>query len=348
MKKNIISIPCFFRNICKQEPLCYDASSAINSETKMSLRIVFAGTPQLAALVLEKLLNSEHEIIAVYTQPDRPAGRGCKITASPVKQLALENNVAVYQPINFKDKETIDTLQQLKPDVMVVVAYGLLLPKAVLDIPKYGCLNIHPSLLPRWRGPAPVLYSLLHGEDETGVTVMQLDEGMDSGPIFKQQHEKILTEDNCNILNNRLFKIGGELLLQVLSEIEQAEIQPVPQNNKLASYSKKINKEMAQIGWSLAADEIHNRVRAFNPWPIAFTFFHGGPLRIYQSEIVATDSAFAAGTIVQASQSGLVVATGRGMLRLLQVQLPGKKPVSAADFVNAHREQIVEGETVLG
>jgi len=308
------------------------------------LNIVFAGTPQIAVPCLQALMASSHKVVAVYTQPDRPAGRGRQLTASPVKEYAQSYSLPVRQPEKM-DTASQEQLKQLAPDVMVVVAYGLLLPKAVLEIPKYGCINVHFSLLPRWRGAAPIQYTLLSGDEITGVTVMQLDEGMDTGPILSQEKYPVDPEENSKMLQNRLADAGATLLLKTLTAIEQHKISPLPQDAAKATYAAKLTKSQGLIHWQKSAIDIVNQVRAFNPWPVAFTYFEGQRLRIWDAELVNVPTDVSPGTVIGVGKLGIEVASNDKMVRLRLLQLPGGRILSASEFLNARH--VLPGETVF-
>ncbi|MBV9575214.1 MAG: methionyl-tRNA formyltransferase [Gammaproteobacteria bacterium] len=308
------------------------------------MKIIFAGTPNFAEIALEELLHTQHEIVAVYTQPDRPAGRGLKVTASPVKLLAQTYNLPVYQPKSLKETDEQEKLAHFQADVMVVAAYGLLLPPAILSLPRLGCINIHPSLLPRWRGAAPIQRTIYAGDTTSGVTIMQMDAGLDTGPILLQEIYTLDPEETSQTLHDKLAKLGAKALIKTLDELAQNNIHPRIQDNQLATYAHKISKEEALIDWEQPAIKLENEIRAFNPWPVAHTSWQGQSLRIWQAKALSQTQIAAPRTLLHASREGLEIATGEGTLRLLAVQLPGGKKLSIADFFNAHRESLRVGE----
>ncbi|MDE1315437.1 methionyl-tRNA formyltransferase [Vibrio aestuarianus] len=300
-----------------------------------SLRIVFAGTPDFAARHLAALLSSEHEVIAVYTQPDRPAGRGKKLTASPVKQSAVEHNIEVYQPENFKSDQAKQQLAELNADLMVVVAYGLLLPQAVLDTPRLGCINVHGSILPRWRGAAPIQRSIWAGDSETGVTIMQMDIGLDTGDMLKIATLPIEATDTSASMYGKLAELGPQALVDCIADIASDKAIATKQDDALANYAKKLSKEEAKIDWSMDAAFIERCVRAFNPWPMSHFDVAENTIKVWQSRVEAQTSNQPVGTIVKADKSGIYVATGNGLLVLEQLQVPGKKALPVQDILNA-------------
>ncbi|WED21811.1 methionyl-tRNA formyltransferase [Vibrio sp. JC009] len=300
-----------------------------------SLRIVFAGTPDFAARHLAALLSSEHEVIAVYTQPDRPAGRGKKLTASPVKNIALENDIPVYQPENFKSDEAKQELAELNADIMVVVAYGLLLPQQVLDTPKLGCINVHGSILPRWRGAAPIQRSIWAGDKETGVTIMQMDIGLDTGDMLKIATLPIEATDTSTSMYEKLAELGPEALVECLADIAEGKAVPVKQDDEQANYAKKLSKEEAKIDWTQDAEFIERCIRAFNPWPMSYFSVEENNVKVWQAKVEQSSSDKPAGTILKADKTGIHVMTGKDVLVLEQIQIPGKKAMSVQDVLNS-------------
>jgi len=315
--------------------------SSILDTRYSSLRIVFAGTPDFAAVALQALIDSAHDVVAVYTQPDRPAGRGRKLKPGPVKQLAVAHNIPVCQPVSLKDEDEQQALRNWHADVMVVAAYGLILPKAVLDIPRYGCLNIHGSILPRWRGAAPIQRAILAGDKETGITIMQMDVGLDTGDMLMRTPITIEKDDNGGSLHDKLAAQGAKDLLTVLDQVASQSLTPVKQDDAQANYAHKLEKAEAQINWSQDAQDIERLIRAFNPWPVAFTPFNGKPLRIYQAKLVEQEGD--AGQILSADKHGIIIACGKQALRLLQLQPAGSKVMDAAAFINGHGDKLVVG-----
>lgn len=310
------------------------------------LRIIFAGTPDFAARHLSALIDSHHEVIGVYTQPDRPAGRGKKLTASPVKELALEHNIPVFQPENFKTDEAKQELADQNADLMVVVAYGLLLPQAVLDTPKLGCINVHGSILPRWRGAAPIQRSIWAGDAETGVTIMQMDIGLDTGDMLSIATLPIEVTDTSASMYNKLAELGPVALVDCLSTIANGTAVAQKQNDELANYAKKLSKEEAKIDWTMDADAIERCVRAFNPWPMSHFSVEDKAIKVWQSRVETYTGNATPGTIIQADKTGIYVATGSNAIVFEQLQVPGKKAMGVQDILNSRKEWFEVGNTL--
>ena len=300
------------------------------------LRIVFAGTPAFAVPALDALIDAGHEIRAVYTQPDRPAGRGRKLTASEVKRCALAHNLHVEQPASLKTPEALDRLRSFAPDAMVVVAYGLLLPQAVLEVPRLGCFNIHASLLPRWRGAAPIQHAILAGDRSSGVTIMRMSAGLDAGPIVEQRERTIDDSMTAGELHDALAPIGAALMADCLPRIADGRVTLREQDESGVTFAPKINRADTRIRWSEAADAIERRVRAYDPTPGAETAWGGEQLKIWRASVRAGVSNATPGEVLRADASGIEVACGSGALALETLQLPGRKRVSAGDFLHAH------------
>lgn len=312
------------------------------------LRIVFAGTPEFAATALQAILGAGFDVIGAYCQPDRPAGRGREIKPGPVKQLALDHGIPVYQPLSLREANAQAELAALQPDLMVVAAYGLLLPQAVLDIPRLGCINIHGSLLPRWRGAAPIQRAILAGDQETGITIMQMDKGLDTGAMLYKVATPITATQTASQLHDQLAILGGEAMVAVLSRLLAGNmLVPEPQNDAEATYAAKLSKEEAVIDWQRPARELALQVRAFNAWPVAHTLLAGQNLRVWQAAALPDHSNAAPGTILRADAEGLAVATGDGVLRLEIIQLPGGKPLPVAALLHA-RQELLRPDQVLG
>lgn len=301
------------------------------------LRLVFAGTPEFALPALEALARSPHHIDAVLTQPDRPAGRGRKPRASPVKRRAIEIGLHVAQPSSLRPEGEWSKLEDFTPDLMVVVAYGLILPTELLAVPKYGCLNIHASLLPRWRGAAPIQRALLAGDEITGVTIMQMDAGLDTGDILSAVPVPILSRDTADTLHNRLAKVGADALMAVIAELPQGGATARHQEEIGASYARKVDKSEAVLDWRQPAMELDRTIRAFNPWPVAETVVDGKRLRIWEACVLERSGGevFAPGLVLETGPRGIDVASGDGIVRLLRVQLPGRKALVAGEFLKA-------------
>ncbi|HDT5886442.1 methionyl-tRNA formyltransferase [Aeromonas dhakensis] len=307
------------------------------------LKLIFAGTPDFAARHLAALLSSDHEVVAVYTQPDKPAGRGQKLTASPVKELALAHDLPVYQPASLRKEEAQAELAALGADLMVVVAYGLILPKVVLDTPRLGCINVHGSLLPRWRGAAPIQRSIWAGDAETGVTIMQMDVGLDTGAMIRKVSCPIAADETSASLYDKLAELGPQALVDTIDAMAAGDTAAEAQDDALANYAEKLSKEEARIDWSMDAAAIERCIRAFNPWPISWFEVADQTVKVWQAEVITQDHGQRAGTLLKADKQGIDVATGKGVLRLLTLQPPGKKAMSVTDLLNSRRDWFEPG-----
>ena len=307
------------------------------------LRIIYAGTPEFSVAALQALIESSYDVVAVYTQPDRPAGRGRGLQASPVKEKALQYNIPVYQPKSLKDEMVQRELKALDADLMIVTAYGLLLPAAVLEAPRLGCINIHASLLPRWRGAAPIQRAILAADKKTGITIMQMDEGLDSGDMLAVAECEIAADDTGSSLHDKLMLLGAKTLISVLPAIAGQSQNRTKQDAAAACYAAKLNKAEAKINWSLSAEEIQRAIRAYNSWPVAYCFYQknnkAAKLRLWQAQfdvnaVLPADTV--PGEVLAESARGIDIATGKGVLRITELQAEGKRRMSVADFVNAN------------
>ncbi|KZY30637.1 MULTISPECIES: methionyl-tRNA formyltransferase [unclassified Oleiphilus] len=311
------------------------------------MKIIFAGTPEFAAKSLQAIIDQNHEVIAVYTQPDRPAGRGKKLVKSEVKQVAEAHGIPVFQPEKLTNPEAQTELAALKADLMIVAAYGLLLPKAVLDMPTFGCINIHASLLPRWRGAAPIQRAIQEGDRETGITIMQMDVGLDTGDMLLKLKTDITDQDTGGSLHDRLAEQGASAILQYLEQRETLAAEP--QDNELANYAHKLSKQEACINWQDSAQQICRNIRAFNPWPVSFLEFLDAKgkvqrVRIFEASEVETNDDRVAGTILEKTKNGIIIQCGQGAISIQQLQLPGAKAMDVQSFVNGGKALLNAGE----
>jgi len=305
------------------------------------LRVVYMGTPEFAVPPLEHLIINHHEVVAAYTRPDKPAGRGRSLLPTPVKKAALCWQVPVVQTADLRAAATVTQLADLQPDVIVVAAYGQILPRAVLDLPRYGCVNIHPSLLPKYRGASPVASAILAGDEFTGVSIMLLDEGMDTGPVLAQAAVSVSRKDNTGSLTDRLAQVAARLLPEVLVRWPRGEIKPQPQPETGASYCGTISKQDGEIDWGLSAEEIWRRVRAFNPWPGSYTVWAGKQLKVTEAVPLPAVTAAPGGVIaLPEGDNTFGIGTGEGTLGVVRVQLEGKRVMSSAEFLRGHRDFI--------
>ena len=309
---------------------------------KNKARIIFAGSPEFAVPTLDALLASRHEVVAVLTQPDRPSGRGRSLQPGPVKVAAQVADVPVLQPVSLKDADIQQKLLELSPDLMIVVAYGMLLPEEVLAIPSAGCINVHASLLPRWRGASPIQSAILAGDTETGISIMRMDIGLDTGPVYCMEKLAIAAHESAGELHDRLATLGGKLLARTIDPILESKVRPIAQSATGVSYAGRINKADGQIDWTDSAVAIDRRIRAYNPWPVAQTSLDGKQLRCWSSRVAepyATETAANSavpGTVLGSTDAGIAVLTGKGVLVLTEVQAPGRNRVAALDFAHSH------------
>jgi methionyl-tRNA formyltransferase len=302
------------------------------------LSVVFAGTPDFSVPALEAIAASRHRLLAVYTQPDRRSGRGLKVEAGPVRRAAEARGIPVEQPATLKDPAAQAALAARHPDVMVVVAYGLILPQAVLDIPRLGCVNIHASLLPRWRGAAPIQRAIAAGDRQTGITIMRMEAGLDTGPMLSQEVIEIAADETGGSLHDRLAVLGARMIVEALDRIEAGTARFVPQDDSRATYAGKLSKAEAILDWSQSAEVLERQVRAFDPWPVAQTLFDGDPVRVWSAQALEeTAPGLRPGTVVRTGKEGIEVACGQGRLRITRLQPPGKRPMTAGEFLNARR-----------
>lgn len=302
------------------------------------MKLVFMGTPDFAATILESLIASSHEILAVVTQPDKKKGRGHELSCSPVKELAVRNGLKIYQPVKVKEQQFLDIMNELKPDAIVVAAFGQILPKALLDIPRFGCINVHASLLPKYRGAAPIQYAILDGEKETGITIMHMDEGLDTGDIILQESLTIEPDETGGSLFDKMAKLGASLILKALEQIENGTATRTKQDNEKASYVKMITKEMGKLDFSYPAVKLERMIRGLNPWPSAYTFIDGKTLKIWNADVEEDDKNINAqpGEIVELRKDAIVVKTGIGKLVIKELQLEGKKRLPADAFLRGY------------
>lgn len=309
------------------------------------MKIVFMGTPDIAKGCLEKLINENREIVGVVTQADKPIGRGKKMGMPPVKELALEHNIPVYQPTKARDEEFINTLKEINPDVIVVVAYGQILPKVLLDIPKYGCINVHVSLLPKYRGAAPINWVIINGEEKTGVTTMYMDEGLDTGDIILQNEFPLDNEITAGELHDVMTVKGGELLIETLDLIEKGTALRIKQNDEESSYAPMMNKSLGNLDFSKSAKEIHDLVRGVNPWPSAYTTYDGKTMKVWKTKVLDEVSSKEPGTIIKVDKDGIRVSTNNKVLLIEEIQMPNKKRVAVCEYIKGNK---IEEDTILG
>ncbi|KPI50256.1 methionyl-tRNA formyltransferase [Clostridioides difficile] len=309
------------------------------------MKIVFMGTPDIAVPCLQKIIDEKYDILGVVTQPDKPKGRGKKLGMSPVKELAIENNIPVYQPIKARDEEFIDTMKSLNPDVVVVVAFGQILPKEILEIPKLGCINVHVSLLPKYRGAAPINWVIINGEEKTGVTTMYMDEGLDTGDMILKTEVNLDENITAGELHDKMMNIGAETLKETLKLIEEGTAPREVQNHEEFSYAPIMNKSLGNIDFSKNAMEIHNLVRGVNPWPSAYTTYNGVTMKIWKTKVLDEKSTKNAGTIIDVNKDGIKVSTKDKVLLIEEIQMPNKKRMLVGEYIKGNT---IETGLVLG
>ena len=309
------------------------------------MRILFMGTPDIAVGCLQKIIDEKHDIIGIVTQPDKPVGRGKKMGMPPVKELALKYDLPVYQPIKARDEEFVNILKDLNPDLIVVVAFGQILPKSILDIPKFGCVNVHVSLLPKYRGAAPINWVIINGEDKTGVTTMYMDEGLDTGDMILTSEFELNDEITAGELHDIMKEEGAKVLKETIDLIEKGEAPRIPQNHDEFTYAPMMNKTLGQIDFSKSAKEIHNLVRGVNPWPSAYTTYKGQTMKIWKTKVLSESSDKAPGTILKVDKEGIRVSTKDNVILISEIQMPGKKRVLVEEYIKGNS---IETNEILG
>jgi methionyl-tRNA formyltransferase len=309
------------------------------------MKIVFMGTPEIATGCLQKIIDEKHEVVGVVTQPDKPQNRGKKLGMPPVKELALKYDIPVYQPVRAREENFIETLKELNPDVIVVVAFGQILPKAILDIPKLGCINVHVSLLPKYRGAAPINWVIINGESKTGVTTMYMDEGLDTGDMILKTEFNLDDEITAGELHDQMMEIGSQTLKETLDLIEKGCAPREKQNHDEFSYAPMMNKALGNIDWNKGAKEIHNLIRGVNPWPSAYTTYQNNTMKIWKSRVLSETSDKTCGTILKVDKDGMRVSTKDNVILIEELQMPGKKRVLVSEYIKGNS---IESDKVLG
>ena len=309
------------------------------------MRVLFMGTPDIATRCLQKLIDEKYDIIGVVTQPDKPQNRGKKLGMPPVKELALKYDIPVYQPIKARDEEFVATLKELNPDIIVVVAFGQILPKSILDIPKFGCINVHVSLLPKYRGAAPINWVIINGEEKTGVTTMYMDEGLDTGDMILTEEFDLDDEITAGELHDKMKDRGADVLIETLKQIEKGTAPRIPQNHEEFTYAPMMNKALGEINWSKSAREIHNLVRGVNPWPSAYTTYEGSTMKVWKTEVLNETSDKEPGTILKVDKDGIRISTKDNVVLVKEIQMPGKKRVLVSEYIKGNN---INTNTILG
>lgn len=309
------------------------------------MKIVFMGTPEFAVPCLQKIIDEGHEVVAVVTQPDKPKGRGKKLAMPPVKELALKYDIPVYQPLKAREESFVDTLKEMNPELIVVVAFGQILPKSILDIPKYGCVNVHASLLPRYRGAAPLNWVIINGEEKTGVTTMYMDEGLDTGDMILKSEIPLDDEITAGELHDKMMIDGAKVLKETIDLIEKGEAPREKQSNEDTCYSPIMNKSLGNIDWKKSAIDIHNLVRGINPWPSAYTTYEGQTMKIWKTKVIDKNSDKDPGTIISVDKEGINVSTSEGILRIKEIQMAGKKRMEVPEYIKGNN---INTDIILG
>lgn len=300
------------------------------------MRVLFMGTPDIATGCLQKLIDEKYDIIGVVTQPDKPQNRGKKLGMPPVKELALKYDIPVYQPIKAREESFVEKLKDLNPDIIVVVAFGQILPKSILDIPKFGCINVHVSLLPKYRGAAPINWVIINGEEKTGVTTMYMDEGLDTGDMILTEEFDLDDEITAGELHDKMKDIGADVLIETLKQIEDGCAPRIPQNHEEFTYAPMMNKSLGQIDWSKSARDIHNLVRGVNPWPSAYTIYDGLTIKVWKTKVLGETSDKEPGTILKVDKDGIRVSTKDNVILVKEIQMPGKKRVLVSEYIKGN------------
>ncbi|ABW18972.1 methionyl-tRNA formyltransferase [Alkaliphilus oremlandii] len=309
------------------------------------MKIIYMGTPEFAVPCLEMLIDSGHEIVGVFTQPDKPSGRGQKMNRTPVKEKALAHNIPVFQPHTLRDTNVMNEIENLKPDLIVVVAYGQILPKAILELPKHGCINVHASLLPKYRGAGPINWVIINGEKKTGITTMYMDVGLDKGDMILKEEVEIGAEETAGELHDRLMHLGAQVLRKTIGLIENNEITAIPQNHSESTYAPILTKDLGKIDWSQSAIEIKNLIRGTIPWPTAFTFYEGQVMKIWKSTVIESELQEVPGKIIDVKKDCILVATGQNILSIEEIQFSGKKRMGVRDYLVGNA---IEKGNILG
>ncbi|WP_148549769.1 methionyl-tRNA formyltransferase [Paraclostridium bifermentans] len=309
------------------------------------MKIVFMGTPEFAVPCLQKIIDEGHEVVAVVTQPDKPKGRGKKLAMPPVKELALKYDIPVYQPLKAREESFVDTLKEMNPELIVVVAFGQILPKSILDIPKYGCVNVHASLLPRYRGAAPLNWVIINGEEKTGVTTMYMDEGLDTGDMILKSEIPLDDEITAGELHDKMMIDGAKVLKETIDLIEKGEAPREKQSNEDTCYSPIMNKSLGNIDWKKSAIDIHNLVRGINPWPSAYTTYEGQTMKIWKTKVIDKNSDKDPGTIISVDKEGINVSTSEGIVQIKEIQMAGKKRMEVPEYIKGNN---INTDIILG